>query len=73
MEGDSNRKEENWRKGYERRAGKQRGGRAKEKSEGAFGLQISEGFVFQLDQLLRMYKTNRFYWLQEHYITDTAS
>ncbi|TWW76827.1 RNA-binding protein [Takifugu flavidus] len=46
MEGDSNRKEENWRKGYERRAGKQRGGRAKEKSEGAFGLQIKEGEYF---------------------------
>lgn len=73
MEGDSNRKEENWRKGCERRAGKQRGGRAKEKPEGAFGLQISEGFVFQLDQLLRMYKTNRFYRLQKDDITDTAS
>lgn len=52
---------------------KRRGGRAKEKSEGAFGLQISEGFVFQLDQLLRVYKTNPFYQLQKHDITDTAS
>lgn len=57
----------------ERGSWKQRGGRAKEKSKGAFGLQISEGFVFQLDQLLRMYKTNRFYWLQKHDITDTTS
>lgn len=52
---------------------KQRGGRVKEKAEGAFGLQISEGFVFQLDQLLRMYKTTGFYRLQNHDITDTAS